>query len=104
MPEHLHYSPQSQLDLDEIYDFFALEQENPELGSRIISEILTAAKDIPNHPDRFPPIGPIPLTRDFYRFVTVGSYLIFFRSEAEDIYIDRILNKRRDFAALLSEV
>lgn len=47
MLEHLHYSPQSQLDLDEIYDFVAYERE--------------------------------------------------------DIYIDRILNKSRDYAALLGE-
>lgn len=103
MHEHLHYSPQSQLDLDEIYDFFAYEREDSERGRRIVFDILMAAQDIPGHPDRFPPVGPLPLTRDFYRFVKVGSYLIFFRTEGEDIYIDRILNKSRDYVSLLGE-
>lgn len=101
MLECLHYSPQSQLDLDEIYDFFAIERDNPELGARIVADILMAVKDIPDHPDRFPPVGPLPLTQDFYRFVRVGAYLVFFRAEGESIYIDRVLNKSRDFAALL---
>lgn len=101
MLEHLHYSPQAQLDLDEIHDFIALEHENPELGSQIISDILAAACDILDHPDRFPPVGPLPLTHDVYRFVRVGSYLIFFRNDGEDVYVDRVLNKNRDFAALL---
>lgn len=45
-----------------------------------------AVKDIPGHPDRFPPVGPLPLTQDFYRFVRVGAYLVFFRAEGESIY------------------
>lgn len=101
MPENLHYSPQAQLDLDEIYDFFTYEREDPEQGSRVVREILSVACDIPSHPTRFPPVGPLPLTSDFYRFVKVGSYLIFYRTDGADVYVDRVLNKGRDFAALL---
>lgn len=101
MLDRLHYSPQAQLDLDEIYDFFAFEHEDPEAASRVVSQILAVAQDIPAHPTRFPPVGPLPLTRDQYRFVVVGSYLIFFRAEDGEVFIDRVLNKRRDFASLL---
>lgn len=101
MSERLHYSPQAQLDLDEIFDYFENERKDPVAGSRIVSEILVAAKGIPDHPTRFPPVGPFPFTIDLYRFVMVGSYLIFFRSEGEDVFIDRVLYKSRDFAALL---
>lgn len=101
MLNRLHYSPQAQLDLDEIYDFLAIEKVDVQMASRIVSQILAVAQDIPFHPMRFPLVGPLPLTRDQYRFAAVGSYLIFFRTEGDDIFVDRILNNRRDFAALL---
>lgn len=47
MLEHLHYSPQAQLDLDEIFDYFAVELECQEKGESVVSEILAAAKKIP---------------------------------------------------------
>lgn len=101
MLERLHYSPQALSDLDEIFDFFAIEREDDDSARRIVSDILAVARQIPEHPTRFPPVGSLPLTRDVYRFVVVGSYLIFFRTDNEDVYVDRILNKRRDFSNLL---
>ena len=101
MPDHLHYSPQAQLDLDEIFDYFAVELENPEKGSSIVAGILAAAKKIPGHATRFPPVGPLPFMTDEYRFVPVGSYVVFFRTEGNEVYVDRILHNRRDFVSLL---
>ena len=101
MRERLHYSPQALLDLDEIFDFYAHDHEDEAAARRIVANILAAARQIPEHPTRFPPVGSLPLTSDAYRFVVVGSYLIFFRTEESEVYIDRILNRRRDFASLL---
>ena len=50
---------------------------------------------------RFPPVGPLPFTADEYRFLQVGSYVIFFRETGEVVYVDRVLNNKRDFASLL---
>jgi len=101
VPERLCYSPQAQLDLDEIYDYFADELNNPEKGQSIVSDILSAAEKIPGRATRFPPVGPLPFTDDVYRFASAGSYLVFFREVEEIVYVDRILYKRRDFASLL---
>lgn len=101
MLEHLHYSPQAQLDLDEIFDYFAIELENPEKGKRVVADILAAAKKIPGRATRFPPVGPLPFATDEYRFVQVGNYIVFFRSEGEEVYVDRVLYNRRDFSVLL---
>ena len=101
MREHLHYSPQAQLDLDEIFDYFAVELENPEKGERVVSGILSSARKIPGHATRFPPVGPLPFTTDEYRFAQVGNYVIFFRAEGEAVFVDRILYNRRDFCMLL---
>ena len=101
MSNRLRYSPQAQLDLDEIFDCFADELGNSEKGSSVISGILAAARKIPGRATRFPPVGPLPFTTDEYRFVQVGSYVIFFREMGEEVYVDRVLNNKRDFASLL---
>ena len=101
MLEHLHYSPQAQLDLDEIFDHFAVELENSEKGEKVVSGILAAAKKIPGRATRFPPVGPLPFTTDEYRFVQVGNYVIFFRAEGDGVCVDRVLHDRRDFSLLI---
>ena len=101
MAEHLFYSPQAQLDLDEIYDYFANELNDPRKGQGIVGDILSAAERIPGRALRYPIVGPLPFTTDEYRFVAVGSYLVFYRVVSESVYVDRILFKRRDFASLL---
>ena len=101
MPDRLHYSPQAQLDLDEIFDYFAEDLGNPDKGASIVDKILGAARKIPGRATRFPPVGPLPFTTDEYRFTQVGSYVIFFRAIGENVFVDRVLNNRRDFAQLL---
>ena len=89
MSDRLCYSPQAQLDLDEIFDYFADELGNPEKGESVVSGILAAARKIPGRATRFPPVGPLPFTTDEYRFAQVGSYVIFFRDTGEKVYVDR---------------
>ena len=101
MAEHLFYSPQAQLDLDEIYDYFANELNDPRKGQGIVGDILSAVERIPGRALRYPVVGPLPFTTDEYRFLAVGSYLVLYRAVSESVYVDRILYKRRDFASLL---
>ena len=101
MSDRLRYSPLAQLDLDEIFDYFADELCNPEKGASVVASILAAVRKIPGRATRFPPVGPLPFTTDEYRFAQVGSYVIFFRDTGEKVYVDRVLNNRRDFASLL---
>ena len=101
MSDRLRYSPQAQLDLDEIFDYFADELGNPQKGESVVSDILAAARKIPGRATRFSPVGPLPFTADEYRFLQVGSYVIFFRETGEVVYVDRVLNNKRDFASLL---
>ena len=101
MAEHLFYSPQAQLDLDEIYDYFANELNDPRKGQAVVGDILSAVERIPGRALRYLIVGPLPFTTDEYRFLAVGSYLVFYRAVSESVYVDRILYKRRDFASLL---
>lgn len=104
MDNPLHYSPLALADLEEILDYFFIELENPSKGEEVVNEILEAVTRIPGHATRFPRVGPLPFTDDEYRFVAVGSYIAFFRASDDDVYVDRILYKRRDFSALLQGI
>ena len=101
MHDRLLYSPQVQLDLDEICDYFSNELNNPDKGHGIVADILAAAEQIPGRALRYPPVGPLPFTTDVYRFAVVGNYIVFFRVVEETVYVDRVLYKRRDFISLL---
>ena len=103
MSDVLHYSPQAQLDLDEILDYFVFGREDAAQGARIVENILAATERLPGRAKRYPLVGPLPFTDDAYRFMTVGSYLVFFRVQGEAIFIDRVLYKHRDFASLLGK-
>ena len=53
MHEQLFYSPQAQLDLDEIFDYFSNELNDPDKGHGIVGDILTAAERIPGRALRY---------------------------------------------------
>ena len=95
------YSPLSQRDLDEIYDYIAVELANPISAAEIVTEILDAVDDLA----LFPAIGGIvrnvPLLTCEYRFLPVRNYIVFYRRTDNNVFVDRILYKKRDYARLL---
>lgn len=36
-----------------------------------------------------------------YRFLTSGNYMVFYRVNGQDVYIDRVLYSRRDYLRIL---
>lgn len=95
------YSSLSQRDLDEIFDYIAVELANPASASEIVTNILDAADSLAS----FPAIGGIvrnvPFLTCEYRFLPVHNYIVFYRIMDTHIFVDRILYKKRDYARLL---
>ena len=103
MPKRrLFYSPLSQRDLDDIFDYIANELENQLAASETIAAILDRAEEL----ELFPFIGSIveglPFASDEYRFLGVKNYLIFYRVTETEIFIDRILYAKREYHTLLN--
>ncbi len=69
MADALHYSPQAQLDLDEILDYFEFEREDVAQGAKIVEGILAATERLPGRATRSPLVGPLPFIDDAYRFM-----------------------------------
>lgn len=97
----LFYSPLSKRDIDEIFDYIALELENQSSAADTVNAILNAAESLEDFPFIGSPVKGLPFTSDEYRFIGVRNYLVFYRVTETRIFVDRILYKRRDYIPLL---
>ena len=86
-------------DLDEIWDYYAVELENPDAADRIRDEIFDAFHVLAQTP------GMGHFRRDLaaepLRFWHVRSYLIIYRAEKRPIEVVRVLHGARDVQAIL---
>ena len=95
------YSPLARRDLDEIRDYISRDLRNPSAALETVNAILDEADML----EEFPLIGHavegLPLMADEYRFLPVRNYLVFYRVTAEEVFVDHILYKKRDYLPLL---
>jgi toxin ParE1/3/4 len=93
-------APVARMDLDEIWEYYAIELQNPGAADRIRDEIFAALQILA----RTPAMGHFrgDLAREPVRFWHVRSYLIIYRSEKRPIEIARVLHRARDVQAILA--
>ena len=99
----LHYSPEAAQDLENIRDYVMLEFSNPEAALRIVDQIMNAADNLVSFPKLGATLASITGIASPYRFIVAGKYMVFYRVEGEDVYIDRILYGKRDYFRVLFE-
>jgi len=58
-------------------------------------------RGLEDFPDSGAPLSSITVVPNDYRFLVCGSYLVFYRHEAENVYIVRVLYGRRDYMKIL---
>ena len=103
MKSKLHYTPEARRDSDEIWDYIARELQNRPAADRVIDAILDEADRLVDFPELGTPLSAIADLRndEGYRYLTSGSYMIFYRTAGRDVYIDRILYGGRDYLRAL---
>ena len=101
MKNKLHYAPEARRDLDEIWDYIASDLENRTSADRVVNQILDAADQLENFHALGTLLSSIANVDSDYRYLTSGSYLIFYRIQQNDIFIERILYGRRDYLRVL---
>ena len=94
------YSPLSRCDLDEIVDYISCELENPAAAHETVNAILDGAESLEGFPFVGSLVEGIPFLKE-YRFLPVRNYLIFYRITDTQVFVDRILYKKRDYSQLL---
>lgn len=101
MKNKIHYSPESRRDLDDIWDYIVSELQNRSAAERVINRIIDAVDPLKNFAEMGTPLSSIADIGTDYRFLVSGNYMVFYRVQGNDIYIDRVLYGRSDYMSVL---
>ena len=101
MKNKIHYSPESRRDLDDIWDYIVSELQNRSAAERVIDRIMNAVDPLKNFSEMGTPLSSIADVGTDYRFLVSGNYMVFYRVQDSDVYIDRVLYGRSDYMSAL---
>ena len=101
MKNKIHYSPESRRDLDDIWDYIVSELQNHSAAERVINRIIDAVDPLKNFAEMGTPLSSIADIGTDYRFLVSGNYMVFYRVQGNDVYIDRVLYGRSDYMSVL---
>ena len=101
MKNKIHYSPESRRDLDDIWDYIVLELQNRSAAERVINRIIDAVDPLKNFAEMGTPLSSIADIGTDYRFLVSGNYMVFYRIQGSDVYIDRVLYGRSNYINIL---
>ncbi len=95
----LHWTPKAHEDLDAIKRY--IEDDDPEAAVRVVLGIIERAEQLRDFPESGPLQREKRWQRDTMRFLTVESFLIFYKVDAEFVSIIRVLPAARDYRSVL---
>lgn len=101
MKNRIHYSPESRHDLDDIWDYIVSELQNRSAAEHVINRIMDTVDHLKNFAEMGTPLSSIVDVGTGYRFLVSGNYMVFFRVQGSDVYIDRVLHGRSDYMSVL---
>ena len=102
LPIHkLVVSAQARRDLRNIQAYIADEQESPQTALNVIEKILGRIENLLSFPDTGTLLSPKVNFPTNYRYARASGYLIFYRHENEQLFVDRIIHSKRDYIAIL---
>lgn len=101
MKNKIHYSPESRRDLDDIWDYIVSELQNHSAAQRVLNRIMDAVDHLEDFAKMGTPLSSIVDVGTDYRFLVSGSYMVFYRVQGCDVYIDRVLYGRSDYMSVL---
>lgn len=101
MKNNIHYSPEAQNDLDEIWEYISVELCNPQVANNTINKIMNIVDELENFSKIGVPLSSVIDIENDYRFLTSGNYMVFYRLNGQNVYIDRVLYGKRDYLRIL---
>ena len=87
--------------MDDIWDYIVLELQNRSAAEHVINRIMDAVDHLKNFAEMGTPLSSIADVGTDYRFLVSGNYMVFYRVQGSDVYIDRILYGRSDYMSIL---
>ena len=101
MKNKIHYSPESRRDLDDIWDYIVSELQTRSVAERVIDRIMDVVDPLKKFAEMGTPLSSIADVGTDYRFLVSGNYMVFYRVQGNDVYIDRVLYGRSDYMSVL---
>jgi len=86
-------------DLDELHLYIS--QDNEQAAKDMVARILSSIERLSLFPFASAPVRDKLGTEKDYRMLVVKPYLVFYRVEKNNIYINRVLHGKRYYPALL---
>ena len=101
---NIKFSAQSVNDLKEIKQYISLELFNEASVVKLINKIIDCIRNLGEFPFLGSPLSSkINLETD-YRFIVCHKYIVFYRTDAHNLYIVRILSSRRNCIKILFDI
>lgn len=101
MKNRIYYSPEAQNDLDEIWDYIFYELCNPSAAENTVNGIMDVVDKLKDFSEIGVPLSSVTDVESDYRFLISGNYMVFYRIDGGNVYIDRILYGRRSYLRIL---
>ena len=101
MKNEIRYSPESRRDLDDIWDYIVSDLQNRSAAEHVINRIMDAVDQLKSFTEMGTPLSSIADVGTDYRFIVSGNYMVFYRVQGSDVYIDRVLYGRSDYMSVL---
>lgn len=97
MAAEVAWSPLALRDLDDIWDWIAVENDEPDAADRTVVAILDRVDGLAAFPLSAPSLDSVCRIRSNWRFVEERGYLAFFRVSGGRIYVDRVPSGKSDY-------
>ena len=101
MKNKIHYSPEAQNDLDEIWEYIFFELCHPQAADNTVNNIMDAVDKLEDFSETGALLSSMTDVESDYRFLVSDGYMAFYRVVGRDVYIDRVLYGRRDYLRIL---
>lgn len=101
MKNSIHYSPEAQNDLDEIWEYITFELCNAQSPENTVNRIMDTIDELENFSEIGALLSSVTDIESDYCFLTSGNHMVFYRVNGQDVYIDRVLYGRRDYLRIL---
>jgi plasmid stabilization system protein ParE len=88
-------------DLRNIQNYISIDKESPQTALKVIEKILDKIENLADFPDTGNLLYPKMNMPTNYRYKRAAGYLIFYRHEKNNIFVDRIIHEKRDYIAVL---
>jgi len=97
----LSLAPEARRDLKNIQDYISIEKESPKTALKVIEKILDRIEKLISFPDTGTLLSPKVNFPTNYRYARASGYLIFYRHENNQIFVDRIIHSKRNYITVM---